>query len=153
VLIAGVRIVVTSAQLIDLQPALVEFGYQLKFAGLKLDKKNFGIGAKSDPFFRVRSYSAQGGYAPTIYKSEVLYDTLNPNWAPFVVYRSQFYKQNNPDPQLLIEVYDYDKKDGDVHVIGTVLIHWHEFKWLGSRWTLQDKDKKEYEKSLIILIY
>ena len=80
------------------------FYCQLKAA--KLDKKDFGLFAKSDPFFTIERLDADGAHS-LAHKSEVIKQNLNPTWKKFDT-SMQKLCGNDPDRQIKVTVTDWD---------------------------------------------
>eukprot|EP01087_Luapelamoeba_hula_P007490 TRINITY_DN1839_c0_g1_i1.p1 TRINITY_DN1839_c0_g1~~TRINITY_DN1839_c0_g1_i1.p1 ORF type:complete len:899 (-),score=122.24 TRINITY_DN1839_c0_g1_i1:13-2649(-) len=122
-----------------------------QFVATHLDKKDW-IG-KSDPFFVIKR-SREGSQWVPVHKSEVIKNTLNPDWKPFSISIEQL---NNGDPQrpLLIEVWDWNRS-GSHEFIGSFtttqvdLLTKKEFPVINS--TLQHKKGKSYTNSGVLKV-
>lgn len=81
----------------------------LTFSAKNVDKKDFF--GKSDPFFVI---SRPAGAAWTVvHRSEVIKDTLNPSWRPFIIPLSKLLANNDrAADEFKIEVFDWDSDGG-----------------------------------------
>lgn len=95
-------------------PTNIAFAYQLNCSALKLAKMDSGIGAKSDPYFELRT---NDDMRRLLYRSEIVMKDLNPKWKPFILDISpatgflKFYDK------FSITVFDWDA-NGTHDVIG-----------------------------------
>eukprot|EP01125_Pyxidicula_operculata_P016134 TRINITY_DN5524_c0_g1_i1.p1 TRINITY_DN5524_c0_g1~~TRINITY_DN5524_c0_g1_i1.p1 ORF type:complete len:3569 (+),score=897.31 TRINITY_DN5524_c0_g1_i1:81-10787(+) len=101
--------------------------YRIYSSGSKLERMNaLGLG-KADPFFEV--WSQPRGYSQSVilYRSEVVHDTLSPEWTPFDLDSSSL------DEAVVIKVFDYNT-DGEHNLIGSVTTTFREFsfKWFST---------------------
>jgi Ca2+-dependent lipid-binding protein len=82
-----------------------------------LDSKNFGIGAKSDPYFELLvPHPSKPGETLTMYRSEHIHDTLEPCWKQFAL---NVIDVGGLDTPFSIRVFDFEK-DGAHQEIGRV---------------------------------
>ncbi|CAG7668662.1 unnamed protein product [Allacma fusca] len=84
-----------------------------KINGRKLDKKDF-LG-KSDPYLVISKLMDDGSWA-IAHKTEVIKNTLNPDWRPFSL-RVASLTSSKPERNLRFQVYDWDS-DGSSDFIG-----------------------------------
>eukprot|EP01130_Rhizamoeba_saxonica_P008101 TRINITY_DN3274_c0_g1_i1.p1 TRINITY_DN3274_c0_g1~~TRINITY_DN3274_c0_g1_i1.p1 ORF type:complete len:1920 (-),score=404.50 TRINITY_DN3274_c0_g1_i1:23-5338(-) len=85
---------------------------QVKVRCRKLDSKD--LDGLSDPFFEIRYVPRGGSQEITFYRSEYIKDTLNPEFAPFLLPIDEF---GGIDQNFKIRVYDFDG-DGSHDLIG-----------------------------------
>jgi hypothetical protein len=90
---------------------------------VKLDKKDFF--GKSDPFLVIYKESPNGQWV-VAYKSEVIKNTLNPNWKPFTLPLNQLCN-GNYERKLKFEVTDWDS-DGSHDYIGSFVTNMNSLK-------------------------
>ena len=86
----------------------------LKMAGAKLDKKDFF--GKSDPFMEIFRSSESGQYI-LVHRTEVIKNTLNPDWRPFQL-SVRSLCNGDDERDLRFDVYDWNKS-GSHEIIGT----------------------------------
>jgi len=86
----------------------------LKMAGAKLDKKDFF--GKSDPFMEIFRSSESGQYI-LVHRTEVIKNTLNPDWRPFQL-SVRSLCNGDDERDLKFDVYDWNKS-GSHEIIGT----------------------------------
>lgn len=86
-------------------PMNISSAFRLFCSGCNLAIKDVGPGQKSDPFFVVsgRPPGAKGNV--TIYRSEVIKQNLNPDWASFVINLEDV---GGIDVPIHIAVWDWD---------------------------------------------
>ena len=121
--------------------------------GVKLDKKDFF--GKSDPFLVIYKESPNGQWV-VVHKTEVIKNTLNPNWKPFILPLNQLCN-GDYERKLKFEVTDWDS-DGSHDYIGSFVtkmsslkmapIEKTEFKCINEK----KKGKTGYENSGILVI-
>jgi len=86
----------------------------LQFEAEKLDKKDmFG---KSDPYFEISRVNESGDFS-VVFRSEVISNTLNPNWKQFKI-ETRSLCNGDYDRTLQIDVLDKDN-DGSSDLIGS----------------------------------
>ncbi|KAK3023614.1 hypothetical protein RJ639_043882 [Escallonia herrerae] len=83
----------------------------------QLDNKD--MFSKSDPFLRISRVVETGGSIP-VFKTEVVQNSLNPQWKPICLTMQQFGSKANP---LVIECFDF-KNSGD-HLDSSVFNSFH----------------------------
>ncbi|KAH3758188.1 hypothetical protein Pelo_9897 [Pelomyxa schiedti] len=76
----------------------------LQLSGRKLPKMDMGPFRKSDPFFLLST-----DYGRVLHRSEVIRQTLDPDWAPF---RLWLHQSGGPGGALKIDCFDWDKDGG-----------------------------------------
>jgi len=86
----------------------------LKFSGKKLDKMDwFG---KSDPFIEILRSTESNQYI-LVHRTEVMKNTLNPNWKPFQI-SVRSLSNGDDDRDLRFDVYDWNRS-GSHEIIGS----------------------------------
>ena len=93
----------------------------IKLNGRKLDKKDF-LG-KSDPYIIISKLMEDGTWT-NVHKTEVIKNTLNPDWRPFSV-RVASLTGGTPERKLRFQCYDWDS-DGSSDFIGEFEITYTE---------------------------
>jgi hypothetical protein len=86
----------------------------LRFEGNKLDNKDFF--GKSDPYFEISRANESNDYS-VVYRSEVIENTLNPEWKQFTI-ESRTLCNGDYERTLKFDVYDSDD-DGSHDLIGS----------------------------------
>jgi len=109
---------------------VVPKSYKMVLRGQGLDRKD--LAGKSDPFFVVKYNNL------TIYKSEVLRNTLDATWKEFSV---DVASVANLDTPILLECYDWDA-NGTFDHIGSVTTTLRELSMKGAKFPLINKEKQ-----------
>eukprot|EP00041_Stephanoeca_diplocostata_P016587 m.327581 g.327581 ORF g.327581 m.327581 type:complete len:580 (+) comp20415_c0_seq2:185-1924(+) len=110
----------------------------MQFRASKLDKKDFGLFAKSDPFIEFTSVMPNGQHA-TFHKTEVIRRTLNPTWR--AVHLSTTKMCNGDfDRELKLNCYDWDS-DGSHDLIGSCVTSLGEIAAGKREWDLVNPKK------------
>eukprot|EP01134_Creolimax_fragrantissima_P005940 CFRG5940T1 len=106
---AGI-IMVSAEEVVDMKKSV-----DLRFHATKLDKKDKFFG-KSDPFLRIFRQREDGNF-DSVFKSDVLKNTLNPEWKQFQV-SMQKIANGDIDRTLRIDCVDWNS-DGTEDLIGS----------------------------------
>mmetsp|Transcript_9255 Transcript_9255/g.12901 ORF Transcript_9255/g.12901 Transcript_9255/m.12901 type:complete len:558 (-) Transcript_9255:170-1843(-) len=113
----------------------------IKLSGIKLPKMDFGLFAKSDPYFQVIRKS--GGGEVKVYQSETISKSLNPRWKAVTLRLADMCNGDENRP-IIFRVYDQDKVGKD-DLIGEFEAKIAEIKQ-GMQFHLR-RPKKKKEKS------
>ncbi|XP_002732170.1 copine-8-like, partial [Saccoglossus kowalevskii] len=117
----------------------------MQFKGEKLDKKDFF--GKSDPFLVFYRCNEDGSYT-ICHKTEVIKNTLNPNWKPFsIMVRSLC--NGDYDRTIKVECYDWNSS-GSHEIIGeftTSLRQLSQGPGAGNHYECVNKVKQKKKKS------
>lgn len=121
----GFKIVAVTPTPLERPPLVICEAYRVFLGGFKLARKD-GPLSKSDPFFRilVRPPGAKKAKTILLYRSEVIKQSLNCTWQPFVIRTAELGGVNTP---FTVEVYDWDA-DGGHDLIGVAKLPL--FQWL-----------------------
>ena len=112
----------------------------------KLDKKDFF--GKSDPFLLLYNTSKEGNPTLSVYKSEVIKNTLDPNFKVF-----QLPLADIGQGKIRIEIWDWDRSSKD-DIIGSCEINIQDYKGLSEvgQVEMTNPTKKNGKKSGTLLI-
>jgi hypothetical protein len=143
-------------------------GIELTISGLKLDKKDSGVGAKSDPCIPTMIFLRAPVFRPCcsltilfsdlvlvilkgqtiIYRSEVVPKTLDPDWSPFAINLQNEVSLND---SITVECWDHDS-DGGRDLIGRFDTTVSRFACPGYKWPLIGKSTKDGSNAGCILV-
>ena len=127
----------------------------LKMAGAKLDKKDFF--GKSDPFMEIFRSSESGQYI-LVHRTEVIKNTLNPDWRPFQL-SVRSLCNGDDERDLKFDVYDWNKS-GSHEIIGTfhtTVRNLREGPGSNNKYNVINEEKKKkkgkkYENSGVVIL-
>lgn len=97
--------------------------FYMKMHARKLDKKDYF--GKSDPYVIIAKKMDDGSWT-NVYKTDVIKNTLNPDWAPFSM-RVISLTSGRPERALRFQVWDWDN-DGTSDFIGEFITTYVEIQ-------------------------
>jgi len=126
-----------SLRFVELNPALDGWNVRCLWECIGLDKKDlFG---KSDPYL-VFERSDYAGSFTTVHKTEIIKNTLNPEFVAFDIPVSRL-APSSPDQPIKVICFDWDAR-GAHDTIGQAILTINELRNGRKEWTLINEDKK-----------